>query len=175
MKKLILLVSLCWFLFNCQDNAQRYTQDSKEIEIVKKTIAHYDLHQWDSLVMNYADTAKVYYNTRTAILGPKDLKTFLTRNDNYISTRAFEDESREYEMIEDNNGKVWVNFWGLWKGNLKENNKGIVIPVHITYQFDNDKIVEEFGYWNAAELVKEIQAIENAKLSLEDIEAADDL
>ena len=62
------------------------------------------------------------------------------------------------------------SFWGLWKGNLKDNNKGIVIPVHITYQFYKGKIVEEYGYWNTAELMNEIQAIENKKIELEDIE-----
>lgn len=175
MRKLILLASISLFLFNCNNTTQRYTQNSPEIETVKQTIAFYDIHNWDSLAMNYADTAKVYYNTRKNVLSTKDLKAFFTRNDRYMSTRAFEDDSREYEMIEDNNGKKWVNFWGLWKGNLKENNKGIVIPVHITYQFNKGKIVEEFGYWNTAELMNDIQEIENKKLSLEDIEATDEL
>lgn len=175
MKKLILLVSVSLFFFNCQDTTQRYTQDSPEIETVKQTIGYYDLHKWDSLVMNYADTAKIYYNTRKNVINPKGLKTFFTRNDSYMSTRAFEDESREYEMIEDNNGKKWVNFWGLWKGNLKDNNNGIVIPVHITYQFSKGKIVEEFGYWNTSEISNEIQAIQNKKISLDDIETVEDI
>ncbi|AUC80690.1 hypothetical protein [Lacinutrix sp. Bg11-31] len=175
MKKLILLVSVSLLLFNCKNTTQRYTQDSPEIEIVKQTIAFYDVHNWDSLAMNYADTAKVYYNTRKNVLSAKDLEAFFTKNDSYMSTRAYEDDSREYEMIEDNNGKKWVNFWGLWKGNLKDNNKGIVIPVHITYQFNKGKIVEEFGYWNNAELMNDIQEIENKKMSLEEIDAIDEL
>jgi hypothetical protein len=170
MKNLMLILSLAFIMLSCNKQTVRYTQDSKEIETVKKTISYYDIHQWDSLALNYADSAKIYYNTRKSALSAKDLKAFFTQNDSYISTRAFEDESREYEMIEDNNGKIWVNFWGLWKGNLKENNKGIVIPVHITYQFSKGKIVEEFGYWNTSELTSEIQAIESKKLSLEDIE-----
>ncbi|WP_034057225.1 nuclear transport factor 2 family protein [Lacinutrix jangbogonensis] len=175
MKKLILLVGVSLFLFNCNNTVQRYTQDSPEIETVKQTIAFYDVHKWDSLKMNYSDTAKIYYNTRKDVISPKDLKTFFTRNDNYISTRAFEDESREYEMVEDNNGKKWVNFWGLWKGNLKDNNNGIVIPVHITYQFNKGKIVEEFGYWNTAELLSEIQALGNKKIDIEEIESDDNI
>lgn len=174
-KKLILLLSLGFIMLSCQEQTIRYTQDSEEIETVKQTIAYYDLHKWDSLEMNYADTAKIYYNTRKDIINPKGLKTFFIRNDSYMSTRAFEDESREYEMIEDNNGKKWVNFWGLWKGNLKENNKGIVIPVHITYQFSKGKIVEEFGYWNTSELVNEIQAIQNEKINIEDIDVIEEI
>ena len=174
-KNFILLLCLGFIMFSCQEQTNRYTQNSKEIETVKQTISHYDLNKWDSLVLNYADTAKIYYNTRKDVLNPKELKTFFTRNDSYISTRAFEDESREYEMIEDNNGKIWVNFWGLWKGNLKDNNKGIVIPVHITYQFYKGKIVEEFGYWNSAELANEIQAIKNKKIELDEIDAIEEI
>ena len=61
-----------------------------------------------------------------------------------------------------------VNFWGLWKGNLAANNKEIVIPVHITSQFNKDgKIVEEYGYWNRGELVLELQSIINEKIASE--------
>lgn len=174
MKKLLLTLTLGLLLVSCQEKT-RYAQNSEEIETVKKAISHYDLHKWDSLVFNYADTAKVYYNTRKNVLSPKDLAAFFNKNEKYLVTRAYEDESREYEVIEDNNGKVWVNFWGLWKGNLKENNKGIVIPVHITYQFYKGKIVEEFGYWNTAELEKEIEVIKNKEVTLEDLEGLDDL
>ena len=159
MKKLLLFISVVVFISSCTNNKHRYTQDSKEIDIVKATINYYDLQRWDSLPFSYADTAKIYYNSRKNILSPIDLKSYFTRNSESFSTRAFEDESREYEMIEDNNGKVWVNFWGIWEGNLKANNKKIRIPVHITYQFIDGKIVNEFGYWSTDELNQELRII----------------
>jgi len=168
MKKIIVVLSVVIFIMSCKNNSHRYTQDSKEIDIVKATINYYDFNQWDSLAYSYADTAKIYYNSRKTILAPSDLKTYFTRNSESFSTRAFEDETREYEMIEDNDGKIWVNFWGIWEGNLKANNKKIVIPVHITYQFDNGKIINEYGYWNNDELNQELRAIANEKSSIKD-------
>jgi hypothetical protein len=163
MKKLALFTFFVILFTACQNSSPRYTQDSPEIEIVKATINDYDFQKWESLVARYADTAKIYYNSRVQILPPKDLPAYHKANDASFSTRAFEDESREYEMVEDNDGKTWVNFWGLWKGNLEANNKGILIPVHITYQFIDGKIVTEYGYWNTSELVLELQKIEKEK------------
>ena len=67
--------------------------------------------------MNYADIVKVYYNTRKNIITPRNLKSFFAQNNNYMSTRAFEDL-----------------------------NKCIAIPVEITYQYSNGQIVEAYGY-----------------------------
>lgn len=160
MKKLIILLLSTLILIACQTTSNRYTQDSPEIETIKANINDYDYHKWESLVTHYSDTAKIYYNSRDKVLTPKDLKSYFTRNDKSFSTRAFEDENREYEMIIDDNGKTWVNFWGLWEGNLEANNKNILIPVHITYQFVKGKIVKEYGYWNTSELILELQKIE---------------
>ncbi|OUR92239.1 hypothetical protein A9Q87_07095 [Flavobacteriales bacterium 34_180_T64] len=168
MKQLILLVLTATLLFACQNNKIRYTQDSEEIEIVKATINDYDYQEWNKLVERYNDTAQIFYNSRKNILLPPDLPEYHQNNDLSFSTRAFEDEYREYEMIEDNNGKRWVNFWGLWKGNLAANNKEIVIPVHITYQFEDGKIVREYGYWNTSELTLELQKIRDDFIELEE-------
>jgi len=162
MKKLLGLGMLLLAIVSC-NNSQRYSQNSKEIDIVKATINYYDYQKWDSLVMNYADTAKVYYNTRDQYFTAKSLPDYHIKNDSSFLTRAFEDDRREYEMITDDNGKKWVNFWGIWEGNLLENNIKIEIPVHITYQFIDKKIVREYGYWNASELVLALQDLEDMK------------
>jgi len=163
MKKQIILLLLTLTLIACQTPSNRYTQDSPEIETIKANINDYDYHKWESLLSHYSDTAKIYYNSRDNVLTPKDLKAYFTRNDKSFSTRAFEDENREYEMIVDDDGKTWVNFWGLWEGNLEANNKNILIPVHITYQFVKGKIVKEYGYWNTSELILELQKIEDER------------
>jgi hypothetical protein len=176
MKNLLLISCLLILLSSCEKKP-RYTQDSEEIEIVKKAINDYDYQEWDKLISHYADTAHIYYNTRINVISPNALPEFHKKNDANFSTRAFEDENREYEMVEDNNGKTWVNFWGLWKGNLVANNKQIVIPVHITYQFIDNKIVTEYGYWNSAELQLELQKIEaekEASILVEDTDEIDE-
>jgi len=174
MKKLVLIGCLLFIFTSCKDK-HRYTQDSEEIEIVKTAINDYDYQEWDKLKAHYADTAQIFYNSRSKILSPITLLDFHKKNDSNFSTRAFEDESREYEMIEDNNGKTWVNFWGLWKGNLAANNKQIIMPVHITYQFVDKKIVKEYGYWNSGEIQQELQKIEANKTVSEPEDVTEDV
>ncbi|EDP71948.1 hypothetical protein FBALC1_12642 [Flavobacteriales bacterium ALC-1] len=162
-KKLFLLALITFVFASCQQNDKRYTQQSTEIDVVKATINYYDYQKWDSMVMNYADTAKVYYNTRDIFFNAESLPEYHIKNDSTFLTRAFEDDRREYEMITDDNGNKWVNFWGIWEGNLLDNNQKIQIPVHITYQFIDSKIVLEYGYWNSSELTLALQEIEKTK------------
>ncbi|GGG57164.1 nuclear transport factor 2 family protein [Bizionia arctica] len=159
MKKLVLIGCLLVIISSCNNKKPKYTQSSEEIEIVKANINDYDYQEWEKLMSHYADTAHIYYNTRSNGLSPNDIQRYHSEFDSNLSTRAFEDENREYEMVEDNNGKTWVNFWGLWKGNLVANNKQIVIPVHITYQFIDNKIVTEYGYWDTSEILFELEKI----------------
>ncbi len=168
MKQLILIGFALLIFASCQNNSKRYTQHSPEIETVKAALNDYDFQNWDTLIMHYADTAKIYHNTRTNVLTPQDLPEYYQKNDVSFSTRAFEDENREYEMIIDDKGKKWVNFWGLWKGNLTNNNKEIVIPVHTTTQFVDGKIVQEYGYWDRSELILAIQEMVAEKIAEEE-------
>ena len=163
MRTQLILGLLMLGVMSCQ-NSKRYTQESPEIEVVKQALQDYDYQNWDQLVSHYADTAKIFHNSRINILTPEDLPEYFQKNDVSFSTRAFEDENREYEMIMDDEGNTWVNFWGLLKGNLNANNKEIVIPVHITSQFIEGKIVREYGYWNRGELVMELQSIINDRI-----------
>lgn len=162
MKNLLVIFCFTLLMVSC-NQSQRYTQQSPEINIVKSAINNYDYQKWDSLVMHYSDTAKVYYNTRDKFFTAKSLPEYHKKNDSSFLTRAFEDGRREYEMITDDNGKKWVNFWGIWEGNLLENNKKIQMPVHITYQFIDGKIVREYGYWDSSELTLELQSIQALK------------
>src|SRR5690554_1963155 len=116
--KNIILAGCLLLIFTACSNQHRYTQSSEEIEIVKAVISDYNYQEWESLTSHYHDTANIYFNSRSLILSPTDLEEYHKTHDAGFSTRAFEDGNREYEMIEDNSGKSWVNFWGILKGNL---------------------------------------------------------
>ncbi|MEO8934030.1 MAG: nuclear transport factor 2 family protein [Xanthomarina sp.] len=158
------LIGCAFLIITSCSNQPRYTQNSEEIEIVKAVISDYNYQEWESLMSHYSDTAEIYFNSRSEILAPTDLERFYKNHDAGFSTRAFEDESREYEMVEDNNGKSWVNFWGLLKGNLDGNNKQIIIPVHITYEFIDKKIVTEFGYWDSSKVKLELEKLNDEEV-----------
>jgi hypothetical protein len=69
-------------------------------------------------------------------------------------------------MVIDDKGETWVNYWGVWKGTLAVTQETFEIPIHITFQFVDGKIVKEFGYWDNSKItlaMMQIQATEPAK------------
>ena len=161
MKNLFLLgLAIVLFTF-CSTKPERYTQQSPEIETYKAGIKDYSSQNWESLVSHYADTANVFFNTSIPMSANK-IPAFHQNNETVFSSRGFVDKGQEYEMVLTDEGKTWVNFWGTWKGTLAANNKELEIPVHLTAQFINGKIVREYGYWDNAPIVLAIQEIEAA-------------
>ncbi len=65
-------------------------------------------------------------------------------------------------MIIDDDGETWVNFWGNWRGTVTTNGQELVIPVHLTLQFVEGKIVEEWGYYNLSEITAVLNEIATA-------------
>jgi ketosteroid isomerase-like protein len=63
-------------------------------------------------------------------------------------------------MITTDKGETWINFWGLWRGEMKSSGKTYDIPSHITAQFIDGKIVKEYGYWDNSDFVKNAYNVE---------------
>ena len=171
MKKLILL-SLAIVLFTaCQEKeAKRYTQNSPEIDVLKTVIKDYNAKNWEAIVSHYADTSKTYFNTVDKPFASSEISEYHKQNDVNYSKRGFIDEGQDYEMVLTDDGKTWVNFWGTWKGTLVGNNKEITLAVHLTAQFIDKKIVQDHGYWDASEVMLNLQEIEAAKNMIEEVE-----
>ncbi len=164
MKKLIFLgLAIVLSLNACQQQEKRYTQQSPEIDTYKKVIEAYDKQDWEAMASHYADTAKIMNNVTE-----KEAQTLaeLVANDKedaaLFSSWEYVDDQSEYEMVLDDKGKTYVNFWGLWKGTLIANNKTYTIPTHITAQFVDGKIVKEFGYWDLSKIMLDLQAMQHA-------------
>lgn len=152
MKKLILL-TLSIVLFTACNQGKRYTQKSPEIDTYKKVIKAYENQDWENFASHYVDTAKIANNTN--IENAQTLTELIETNKQdaslFSSWRYVEKESY-YEMVTTDKGETWVNFWGLWQGEMKSNGKTYDIPAHITAQFKDGKIVKEFGYWDISKL-----------------------
>ncbi|MBO2543663.1 nuclear transport factor 2 family protein [Salegentibacter sp. BDJ18] len=158
MKELMSLGVTIVIFIACSQQTTRYTQQSPEIETYKQVLEDYEDRDWDAMVAHYADTAKIMNNV-TEEEG-KNLTQFLAENKkdaSQFSSWDFVDDASEYEMIVNDEGETWVNFWGLWEGTYKTNNKVYQIPTHITARFVNGKIVREFGYWDVSKIIKDIQ------------------
>lgn len=153
----------------CQQGPVRYTQDSPEIDTVKKLISNYNSKSFDTSM--YADTSKTYYNTSKNHMSASEAMEYHKQTDVNYSSRGFQNENTEYEMVVSDNGETWVNCWLSWKGTLAANNKEIDIPMHLTYQFVDGKIVREYGYWDPSEIILELQKIEaEAKMAEQEME-----
>lgn len=165
MKKLFLLVTAVILFTACNEQKSRYTQNSPEIETFKSLINDYNTKNYESLLAHYADTSKTTFNRNK--MASRDVPKYHEANDVNYSSRGFEEKEQEFEMVLDDKGKTWVNFWGTWKCTLADNNKELFIPIHLTARFINGKIVEDYGYWDASELIHNLQEIEAAKATEE--------
>ena len=164
MKKLLLLGLIIVLFTACKKQEKRYTQQSPEIETYKKVIEAYEKRNWDNMVSHYADTAKIFNNATEK--NPQNLTQLVAQNKedaSIFSSWDFTNENDEFEMVVTNKGETWVNFWGLWEGNLKANNKLYQIPAHMTARFIDGKIVREYGYWDVSKIVMDLRDIETAK------------
>lgn len=163
MIKALFLMSILVLFSACKHTqTDRYKTSSTEIDLLKKGLADYENGDWDEWSKQYADSAKIFQNTWIDESTVEEVKM---RHQNVIaqlSSYTFSDNDRYYEQIIDDHGKTWVNFWGVWKGTLKANSKEIIIPVHLTIQFKEGKVVKEIGYWNTAKLNDELKQIEIA-------------
>ena len=139
-------------------DAVRYTQKSPEIDISKSIIKSYDNKDWKTLTSHYADTAKVHFNTTEKNPMPASkIPDYHKEFDVNYSSRGFVAKDNFFEMVITDKGENWVNFWGTWKCKLKSNGKEMEIPVHLTSQYKEGKIVKEYGYWDASELTLALQ------------------
>ncbi|SFZ93968.1 hypothetical protein SAMN05428642_103468 [Flaviramulus basaltis] len=171
MKKILLLGVVIVLFTSCEKQEKRYTQQSPEIETYKKVIEAYEKRNWDEMTSHYADTAKIFNNATEK--NPQNLAQLVAQNKedaSIFSSWDFTDENAEYEMVVTDKGETWVNFWGLWQGNLKANNKLYEIPAHITARFVDGKIVREYGYWDISKIMMDLRDIETAKITEENTE-----
>ncbi|MDH3697666.1 MAG: nuclear transport factor 2 family protein [Flavobacteriaceae bacterium] len=170
MKKVMLFFMAAFLIWSCK-NESRYTTESAEIDLVKSLLADYESGSWEDWKGHYADTAKVYHNSAKSI-SVSDLQKYHASNLEDLSMYKFQEKDRFFEMVVDDEGDKWVNFWGTWEGTIAANNQTLEIPVHITAQFKGDKIVEEHAFYNLAEMAMAMMALEEAEKEedLEEIE-----
>ena len=158
----ILMVSISLMACN-QDN--RYTQSAKEIDLFKQSLNDYVNQNWEALANHYADTAKIVHNTN--LKNAKTVAQFIEKekaNAMIFNDIKYLDSESDFEMVTTDKGETWVNFWGIWQAQLKENGQLYEIPVHITARYLNGKIVSEHGYWDnsdADNIANNIKVVDN--------------
>ena len=162
MKKLLVLGLAMIVFVACQNQPQRYFDSSPEIETVKAGIAAYEAQDWDTWKANFADTAKIFHNTNKGA-SPDETMAGMKEMLSALSSYGFSKTGAVSEMVVDKNNKTWVNYWNNWSGKLKANDKEIVIPVHLTVEFIDGKIVQEYAYYDLSGYFGAMQEIAMAE------------
>lgn len=160
MRLLLLLLAFLCLSACAEEKPARYASSSAEIDSVKALVQAYEEGNWERWSSFYADTAKVYHNSTTPT-SPSELGMGMQETLKPLSGYGFMEKDQFHEMIVDDNGETWVNVWANWEGHLADPDTTLVIPVHITAQFVEGKIVEEHAYYNMqpyAELLESRQA-----------------
>lgn len=171
MKKII-LVGLTIVLFTaCQNQPVRWTATSPEIDVTKALVKDYLDGNWESWMSHYATDAKIHHNSIESISSQQLQDSFKESLLNYNSY-TFSDKDIFYEMIIDDEGDKWVYFWGTWEAKVKETNKELVIPVHLALKFVDNKIVEEYGYYDTSPMIIALQEMEATKM-VEEVETTE--
>lgn len=156
MKPFIVLLALAMTLTSCQQTEQRYTQQSSEIDTVKKLINDYNNKNYDLSV--FADTSKIYLNTKDDAMSKSQLLAMFEANDANFESRKFLKEDQEYEMVTTDDGETWVNCWLDWQATVKGSEAVVDIPMHLTYRFVDGKVVHQVGMWDTLEITNAVEA-----------------
>lgn len=147
MKNLLMLGLFIALFTSCKTQPERWTKTSPEIDAAKSLIKDYQDGNWQSWMSHYADSAKVYHNSIVAV-SPQQLQDALKSDITNYTKYDFSDKDIYYEMIIDEKGDKWVYFWGNWEASMKDTTQDFVIPVHLALKFINNKIMEEYGFYN---------------------------
>ncbi|WP_339916693.1 ester cyclase [Yeosuana marina] len=158
MKKLFLLGLTVILFYNCEKPKQRYFIESPEITAFKASISEYGNGDWETWHTHFADTAKLYINSLKSI-SATDLENAQKDMLTNFSSYGFQDKGSFAEMVIDNDDETWVNYWANWHGTLKANGKEVDVPVHITAQYIDGKVVEMYDYYDSSPITNALAEI----------------
>lgn len=146
MKKLIFLGLTVILFASCQQTEQRYFDESVEIDIVMQLYQLVEEGNYDEARTFYNDTAKVFVNSSKAVT-PDEMTAANKKGRVDFSMFTFKD-SIYPEMVITKSGSTWVNTWPTWVGKVKGSEKEITLPLHLSFQFKDGKIVRYEGFWD---------------------------
>jgi len=161
MKKLILLGLALILVTACQKQEQRYFSESSEINTLKAGISAYESGDWDVWKGHFADTAKIYVNSKNSVNVDTRLNE-LKEAAAAFSSYGFEKKDEYMEMVLDKEKETWVYYWAQWTGEIATNKKKISVPVHLAVQFTDGKITKEHIYFDGTEMNREMALLKEA-------------
>lgn len=170
MKNLLVIGLFLLAMTSCEEHKQQYFADSDETKTLEAGIAAYESGDWDTWRNHFADTAKIYVNSKEPVTLDARVNE-LKAMTGAFSSYGFDKEKDHMEMVIDKNDETWVYYWATHNGSMT-NGTNLSIPVHLAVQFVDGKITKEHIYFdgtemNAAISVMQAEAMEETEVSEE--------
>ena len=130
---------------------ERYTTTAPEIEAAKAGMTAYLEEDWDAFRSGYTEDAEIFHNSTSAMTIDETIAS-LQDDLTAVSSYGWDDE-QYWERIITDEGEVWVYFWGVWEAQHASSDTQFELPVHIAWQFDESKVIEEYGLWDNSQVM----------------------
>jgi len=163
MKKLFLLGLVIVLFTACQEKQeQRYFAESPEIDVLKAGIEAYEKADWDTWRGHFADTAKIYVNSKEPISLDARVNN-LKEMSGAFSSYGFDKKGAHIEMVLDKEKETWVYYWAQHNAIIAANKQELSVSVHLAVRFANGKIVAEHVHFDGTEMNKAFEELAAAK------------
>jgi len=133
-----------------------YTDEGPIVERMKATVAAYEAGDWQTYRSAFADSVMMVNNNVQVSIDERieEHKAILEVFSNVHFDFAV------YGAAE-LDGNTWGMLWGNWTGTVRSSGEAVQLMVHVASRLVDGKTVEEYGYWDTAE----IASIMNAAMS----------
>lgn len=161
MRIFILLTSLS-IISSCGQPFAKIEVTDEKSKIIEKIFQEVSAENTDYIEEAFSDEMKmvnpkeVEFDKASFISGIKDMYD-LFDNITFESSDGDADGS-EIETNYYSNGKVWTSIWNNFSATGKYTGQQINIPFHISYQWEGNKIIEEFQFFDMTAFENEATA-----------------
>ena len=161
MSNLIILTSLS-IISSCGQPFAKIEVTDEKSKIIEKIFQEVSAENTDYLEEVFSDEMKmvnpkeVEFDKVSFISGIKDMYD-LFDNITFESSDGDADGS-EIETNYYSNGKVWTAIWNNFSATGKYTGQQINIPFHISYQWEGNKIIEEYQFYDMTAFENEVTA-----------------
>ena len=161
MRNFVLLTSLS-IISSCGQPFAKIEVTDEKSKIIEKIFQEVSAENTDYIEEAFSDEMKmvnpkkVEFDKASFISGIKDMYD-LFDNITFESSDGDADGS-EIETNYYSNGKVWTSIWNNFSATGKYTGQQINIPFHISYQWEGNKIIEEFQFFDMTAFENEATA-----------------
>jgi len=161
MKKIIIFVSLI-IVFSCDQSGSRIEVSDEKSLIIQKIFDEVAAERVDYLEDVFSNEMKMInsknqeFNKYQFITGVKDMLDLF--DDISFDNVDADADGSEIETNYYSNGKVWSSIWNTFSATGKYTGQKVNFPFHISYKWEEDKISEEYQFFDLTAFEKEATA-----------------